>query len=104
MAIILALQAPAQGGGMGMALIIQLVLVVAIFYFLLILPQRREQKRHRELLAALRPGDEVVTFGGLVGEVIQLKDELVTLKSGDSRLVVERARVARLLRPPVEAK
>ena len=89
---------------MGMALIIQLVLVVAIFYFLLILPQRREQKRHREMLAALRPGDEVVTFGGVVGEIIQLKEELVTIKSGDSRLVVERGRIARLLRAPAAAK
>lgn len=104
MAVTLALQAPAQGGGMGMALIIQLVLVVAIFYFLLILPQRKEQKRHREMLAALRPGDEVVTFGGVVGEVVHMKEDLVTLKSGDSRLVVERARVARLLRPPAAAK
>ena len=89
---------------MGMALIVQLVLVVAIFYFLLIMPQRREQKRHREMLAALRPGDDVVTFGGLVGEVIQLKDDVVTIKSGDSRLVVERARIARLLRAPAAAK
>ncbi len=87
-----------------MALIVQLVLVVAIFYFLLILPQRREQKRHRELLAALRPGDEVVTFGGIVGEIIQLRDDLITIKSGDSRFVVERARIARLLRPPAETK
>ena len=89
---------------MGMALILQLVLVVGIFYFLLILPQRREQKRHREMLAALRPGDEVVTFGGLVGEVIQLKEDVVTIKSGDSRLVVERGRIARLLRAPAAAK
>lgn len=103
MATIFVFQAP-QGGGMGMALIIQLVLVVAIFYFLLILPQRREQKRHREMLAALRPGDEIVTFGGLVGEVIQLKEDVVTIKSGDSRLVVERGRIARLLRAPAAAK
>lgn len=85
---------------MGMALIIQLVFIVAIFYFILILPQRREQKRHREMLAALRPGDEVVTVGGLVGDIVQLRDELVTLKSGDARVVVERARIARLLNPP----
>ena len=78
-----------------MALLIQLVLVVAIFYFLLILPQRREQKRHRELLAALRPGDSVVTTGGLIGEIIQLKDTEVTLKSGESRVIIERARIAR---------
>lgn len=85
----------AQQGGMGMALVLQLVLVVAIFYFLLVLPQRREQKRHREMLAALRPGDEVVTNGGVIGEIVQLKEEQVTLKSGDARLIVERARIAR---------
>lgn len=86
-----------------MALMIQLVLIVAIMYFLFILPQRKEAKRHRELLAALRPGDEVATMGGVVGEIIQLKDDLVTLKSGDSRLVVERARIARLTRQPAAA-
>ncbi|MQA92177.1 MAG: preprotein translocase subunit YajC [Gemmatimonas sp.] len=97
MHIALVLQAPAQGGGMGMALIIQLVLIVAIFYFLLIMPQRREQKRHREMLAQLRPGDEIVTSGGVIGEVVQLKEDRVTLKSGDSRLLIEKARVARKL-------
>lgn len=86
-----------------MALIIQLVLIVAIFYFLLILPQRREQKRHRELLAELKPGDEVVTMGGLVGEIIALKDQRVTLKTGEARVVVERARIARLAAEPATA-
>ncbi|CAN5849550.1 hypothetical protein BH23GEM8_BH23GEM8_21640 [soil metagenome] len=85
---------------MGLALIIQLVFIVAIFYFILILPQRREQKRHREMLAALRPGDQIVTAGGLVGDIVQLKDDLVTVKSGDARVIVERGRVARLLNPP----
>lgn len=82
--------------GSGTGLIINMLLVVAIFYFLLIVPQRREQKRHREMLAALKPGDQVVTMGGLVGEIVQLKEDQVTLKSGDARLVVERARIARL--------
>lgn len=80
-----------------MAVIIQLVLIVAIFYFLLILPQRREQKRHREMLAELKPGDSVVTSGGVIGDVIQLKDEQVTLKSGESRLLVEKGRIAKKL-------
>jgi preprotein translocase subunit YajC len=88
---------------MGMALIIQLVLIVAIFYFILILPQRREQKRHREMLAALRPGDAIVTAGGLIGEIIQLKDEQITIKSGEARVIIERGRVARLLNPPAAA-
>ena len=89
---------PGARGSRAWRFIIQLVLIVAILYFLFILPQRREQKRHRELLAALKPGDAVVTMGGLVGDIIQLKEDLVTLKSGDARVVVERARIARLAR------
>jgi preprotein translocase subunit YajC len=85
-----------------MVLIIQLVLLVAIFYFILILPQRREAKRHKEVLAALRPGDAIVTSGGLIGEIVQLKDDQVTVKTGDSRVVVERARIARKLEAPAK--
>jgi preprotein translocase subunit YajC len=84
---------------MGMALIIQLVFIVAIFYFILILPQRREQKRHREMLASLRPGEQIATVGGLVGDIVQLKDDLVTIKTGDARVLIERARIARRLDP-----
>jgi preprotein translocase subunit YajC len=85
-----------QMGGPGMAMLIQFGVLIAIMYFLLIMPQRREAKRHREMLAALKRGDEVVTMGGLVGEIIHLNDALVTLKTGESRVVVERARIARL--------
>ena len=101
MTTIAALQA---SGGFGTAMIIQLVVIVAIFYFLIIMPQRREQKRHKEMLASLAPGERIATAGGVIGEIIQLRGEQVTIKSGDSRLVVERARIARLLRPPVEKK
>jgi preprotein translocase subunit YajC len=93
-----------QTGGIGFAFLIQLVAIVAIFYFLLIMPQRREQKRHRELLAALKRGDQVVTLGGLVGEIINLNDELVQLKTGDARVTVERARIARLMTEPASIK
>ncbi|HEX6925941.1 MAG TPA: preprotein translocase subunit YajC [Longimicrobiaceae bacterium] len=100
-ATIVAAQA-ASGGGM--VLLLQFVFIIAIVYFLFILPQRREQKRHRELLASLKPGMEVVTAGGIVGEIILIKDDLVTLKSGDSRVVVERPRILRLLNPTAESK
>lgn len=93
----------AAGGG-GIVLLLQFVFIIAIIYFLFILPQRREAKRHRELLASLRPGMEVVTTGGVVGEIITIKDELVTLKSGDSRIIVERPRILRLLNAPAAAK
>ncbi|MDR0787057.1 MAG: preprotein translocase subunit YajC [Gemmatimonadota bacterium] len=79
-------------------MIINILLVVAIFYFLLILPQRREQKRHAELLAALRPGDSVATIGGIVGEIVQLGDSEVTLRTGDSKVVVERTKITRVIK------
>ncbi len=93
MTMILALQG---GGGAGLALVIQLVVVVGIIYFLFILPQKREQKKHREMLAALKPGNEIVTAGGLVGEIIQIRENLVTVKSGEARVIIELPRIARL--------
>lgn len=97
MTTLLALQAT---GANPLVQFIPLLAMLAIFYFLLILPQRRQAKRHAEMIAALKRGDEVVTNGGLVGEIVHLNDTLVTLKSGDARVVVERARIARLNSPP----
>jgi len=97
----LALQA---AGGPGMGLIIQIVIVFGIMYFLLIMPQRREQKRHRAMLAELKRGDQVVTVGGLIGEIVHINETTVMLKTGEARVLVERARIARLQSPPAEAK
>lgn len=74
--------------------VVQMVAIVGIFYFLLIRPQRQQQKRHQERLGQLKKGDEVVTAGGIVGEVVHIKDDRVTLKSAESRFVVERQRIA----------
>lgn len=84
--------------------IIQIAALVAIFYFMLIRPQRRQQQRHRELLASLQRGDRVVTSGGIVGEVVHLKDDEVTVKSGESRFIVLRANIANIVNRSVEAK
>ena len=61
------------GGSGGLVFLVQLVFFGAIIYFLLIRPQQRERKRHREMIAALKRGDEVITAGGLIGEIIQLR-------------------------------
>jgi preprotein translocase subunit YajC len=84
------------GGGMTV-FALQIGAFVAIFYFLLIRPQRKQQSEHRQLLASLQKGDQVVTSGGIIGEVIHLKDNEVTIKSGESRLVVMRNNVASVL-------
>ena len=87
--------APSGQGGPGMgAFLIQIGLFIAIFYFLLIRPQRRQQQQHKELLASLQRGDQVVTSSGIVGEVVHLKDDQVTVKSGESRFVMLRSGIA----------
>lgn len=93
----------ASGGSSGMIMLWYLVGFGAIFYFLLWRPQRQQQKKHDELLKALKKGDEVVTAGGIVGEVLHIKDERVTIRSGESKLVVERARIATVVVPKAEA-
>ncbi len=103
---LLVLPAPARDGANGLAILLfQLVMFAAIFYFILIFPQRREQERHRKMLAAIKKGDEVVTAGGVIGTVIHAEEERLTLRTADTtRLVVERARISRVLSPTSEGE
>jgi preprotein translocase subunit YajC len=84
--------------------------IFAIFYFILIRPQSSQRKQHDELVRNLKKGDEIVTNGGLVGEVLFIKekggddkssgmDDRVTIKSGDTRVIIERGRIAKINRP-----
>jgi len=86
-----------EGTSPGLVLIVQFAAIIAIFYFLLIRPQRKLQEKHRQMIAALKRGDEVMTDGGIIGEVVHLADERITVKSGESRFIVSRAKIARVL-------
>jgi preprotein translocase subunit YajC len=54
--------------------------MVAIFWFLLIRPQMRQQKQHREKVAGVKKGDQVVTAGGLVGKVTKVDDNYAEIE------------------------
>jgi preprotein translocase subunit YajC len=56
------------------------VLVVAAFYFLWFRPQQRQRKALAEVLAALTPGDEVMTASGMIGKVVRVADDVVHLE------------------------
>ena len=60
--------------------LIFLAAILAVFWFLLIRPQRQRQAAHRNLLAELAPGDEVVTAGGILGTVRSIADDHVLLE------------------------
>lgn len=68
-----------QQGGIASSLI-PLVVIFAIFYFLMIRPQQKQQKKHREMLGALKKGDKVVTRGGMMGVVYSIVDNIVTVE------------------------
>ena len=69
------------GGGDGSSLfsLLPLALIFVLFYFLLIRPQQKKKKEHKNMVAAMKVGDEVATNGGLLGKVTDLDDNLVTL-------------------------
>ena len=81
----------AMPAGSGMASIIWIVLMIAIFYFMLIRPQKKQEKKMREMLAALQVGDKVVTAGGICGKITRLKDDVVFLETGSTGNPAERS-------------
>ncbi len=87
--------APGAGGMFGALL--PLMLIFVIFYFLLILPQRKKQKQHREMVKNLKKGDNVVTTGGVLGIVTRIKPEYVEVQVAEKVIVkVQRSAISGL--------
>jgi preprotein translocase subunit YajC len=86
-----------QSGGAISVFVLQIAAFIAIFYFILIRPQRQQAKKHEAMLKQVKRGDEIVTSGGIVGEVVHVKDNRLTIKSGEAKLVIERDRIAKVL-------
>jgi preprotein translocase subunit YajC len=98
---------PGGGGGTAglVGTLLPLVLMMGIIWFLLIRPQQKEQQRHREMVRALKKGDEVVTVGGIYGKVVALTEEKVSVRIADNvKVDVERGKIARVLTPSIEKK
>lgn len=92
------LAAPREGGNATLIFLMQMAAIFFIFYFILIRPQRKEQERHRTMIDQLKKGDEVVTNGGIIGTVIHTQEDRLTIKTGENtRIVVDRGRIARVL-------
>ena len=77
--IILAQASSPQGSGNLFASLLPLLLIVVVMYFLLIRPQTKRQREQRRMLASLKPGDEIVTTGGLHGSIAGIREKQHTL-------------------------
>jgi preprotein translocase subunit YajC len=90
--------APAATGGDPLSSLIFFGGFILIFYFILIRPQQKRAKEHRNLVAALSKGDEVVTNGGILGKVTNVGDEYISVELADNVTVrVQRQAVASVL-------
>ena len=89
----------AEGGGTPMfGNFLFLGLMFAVFYFLIIRPQQKRSKEHKNLVAGLSKGDEVVTNGGLLGRITDVSESFVTLELADGFLVkLQRQAVANVM-------
>ncbi|MFA7226499.1 MAG: preprotein translocase subunit YajC [Dysgonamonadaceae bacterium] len=86
-------QAANGGGGMGMTLIM-MIAIIAIFYFFMIRPQQKKQKEIQKTREALKPGDKVVTAGGIHGRVKEVGDNYFLIEVADGvKIKVEKGSV-----------
>ena len=85
-----------QGGGSGgLEGIFMLLAMFAIFYFLLIRPQQKRAKQHKEMIDALKAGDQVITAGGVHGKVVSVQEKVVTLEIATGvRIKINRTSIA----------
>jgi preprotein translocase subunit YajC len=86
----------------GSGFLIVLLAMFGFMWFLLIRPQRAQARKHAEMLGGLKPGDEVVTSGGIYGEVVQLDEERVMLEIDDDVKVAVARRAITTIVPPEE--
>ena len=82
-------QVQAQPAGSGIEMIIMLVVFIGAMYFFMIRPQKKQEKQIAEMRNSLMIGDEVTTNGGILGRVVHVKDDVVTLETGSDRLKIK---------------
>ena len=75
-----------------------MIAIFVVFYFLLIRPQQKKKKEARAMLDALEKGNEVVTAGGILGRIVKIDDQYVTVEvAPNTQMVVQRGAISQLL-------
>lgn len=97
--------APAQGQGNLLQLLFPFILVFVIFYLLIILPQRKKQKKHQEMVEQLKSGDKLITTGGIFGTVMGVQKDRIELKiSANTKIDITKSAVGVILGEKKEEK
>jgi len=83
-------------GGDALMQFVPLILMLVIFYFLLIRPQQKRAKTHKAMLESLKKGDQVLSSGGLIGRIVDIKGDELTVDLGETKVIIGRAYIAGL--------
>jgi len=97
--IVLAMGSPTQPGQQpppAWTSLVPLVLLVVVFYFALIRPQQKKQKDLAALLKTVQKGDKILTNGGVIAEVLTVKQESLMIRSADSKFEIAKNAVAQI--------
>lgn len=98
--------AQAQGGQpasglQGFGMFLPLILIFAIFYLLIVRPQQKQAKLRQKMISELKKGDEVVTVGGILGRVVGVADNILTVEIADNcKVKMERSGIQSLKSAP----
>ena len=81
------------GAGMGSTLLM-MVLMIAIFYFMLIRPENKRKKEAEQMRSSVKKGDKITTIGGIVGTVVNVKENNLVIETGADQVRIEIAKWA----------
>jgi len=74
-----------------------IILIVAVFYLLIIRPQQKRSAKQREMLAAIKPGDEIVTIGGVFGVIVEVGERVRVRVADGSELELAKQAIAQIV-------
>ena len=84
--------------------LVMIVLMIAVFYFFMIRPQMKKQKELKKFREALKPGDKVVTIGGIHGKILEISDATVLIQSEGTKIRLDKAAISSSMEDTLQAK
>ncbi len=72
-----------------MSMIVMMVVMIGVFYFFLIRPENKKKKAMNEMRSSLKVGDNITTIGGVIGDIVQVKDDTLVIEVGADKVRIE---------------
>ena len=76
-------------GADSMSMIVMMVVMIGVFYFFLIRPENKKKKAMNDMRSSLKVGDNITTIGGVIGDIVQVKDDTLVIEVGADKVRIE---------------